>query len=153
MNCCKELIKVGFNNYWTKTGGTRGAVSYNKKFAVKEQGEEYYIDPVAFRFSGGTLPGLKEVRVELEGEDVLRFYWDKEVEGDGSAEDQVMMLAIDFEGKEASYIVYGGFRNSGTDVLRLSDDLVGKQVDVYIGAIAKDRSRQSNSQYLGMVII
>lgn len=152
LNCCKELIRVGFNNYWTKTGGMRGAVSYNKMFAVREEEGAYAIDPVAFRFSGGTLPGLKDVRVELEGKDVLRFYWDREVGEDASAQDQVMMLAIDLEGKKACYIAYGGFRNSGTDVLRLSDDLVGKTVNIYIAVIANDRSRQSNSQYLDIIV-
>lgn len=151
LNCCKELIKIGFNNYWTKTGGMRGAVSYNKMFAVKEEEGAYSIDPEEFRFSGGTLPGLKEVRVEKEGKDLLRFYWDKEFVPDSSPQDQVMMLAIDLEGKQASYVAYGGFRSSGTDVLRLSDDLVGKVVEVYIAVIARDRSRQSNSQYLGEI--
>lgn len=151
LNCCKELIKIGFNNYWTKTGGMRGAVSYNKMFAVKEEEGEYAIDPEEFRFSGGTLPGLKELRVEKEGKDLLRFYWDKEFVPDSSPQDQVMMLAIDLEVKQASYVAYGGFRSSGTDVLRLSDDLVGKVVEVYIAVIARDRSRQSNSQYLGEI--
>jgi hypothetical protein len=148
LNCCKDLIKVGFNNYWTKTGGMRGAVSYNKMFAVKEEEGEYSIDPEEFRFSGGTLPGLKDVRVEKEGKDVLRFYWDTEVGSDSSAQDQMMMLAIDLEGRKASFMSYGGFRDSGTDVLRLSDDLVGKELHVYIAVIARDRLRQSNSQYL-----
>ena len=153
LNCFKELIKVGFNNYWTKTGGMRGAVSYNKMFAVKEEEGAYAIDPEEFRFSGGTLPGLKDVRVELEGKDVLRFYWDEEIGTDASAQDQVMMLAIDLQGKKACYVSYGGFRNSGTDILRLSDDLVGKTVHVYIAVIARDRSRQSSSQYLSKMLI
>lgn len=153
LNCCKELIKIGFNNYWTKTGGMRGAVSYNKMFALKEEEGEYAIDPEEFRFSGGTLPGLKEVRVEKEGKDLLTFHWDKESVPDSSPQDQVMMLAIDLEGKQASYVAYGGFRSSGTDVLRLSDDLVGKAVEVYIAVIARDRTRQSNSQYLGRITL
>ena len=151
LNCCKDLIKVGFNNYWTKTGGMRGAVSYNKMFAVKEEEGEYSIDPEEFRFSGGTLPGLKDVRVEKEGNDVLRFYWDEESVPDASPQDQVMMLAIDLEGKKACYVAYGGFRNAGTDVLRLSDDLIGKTMHVYIAVIARDRFRQSTSQYLNNI--
>ncbi|NQX39301.1 hypothetical protein SAMN05421820_102328 [Pedobacter steynii] len=152
LNCCKELIKVGFNNYWTKTGGMRGAVSYNKMFAVKEEENGYTIDPEEFKFSGGSLPGLKDVKVALEGKDVLRFHWDMEIGPDASAQDQVMMLAIDLEGRKSCYVAYGGFRNSGTDVLRLSDDLAGKEVHVYMAVIARDRSRQSNSQYSGMVV-
>jgi hypothetical protein len=52
----------------------RGAVSYNKMFAVKEEEGGDGIDREEFRFSGGTLPGLKDVRLEKEGKDMLRFY-------------------------------------------------------------------------------
>lgn len=153
LNTCKELIAVGFNNYWTKTGGMRGAVSYNKMFAVKATEEAFYIDPAAFRISGGTLPGLKEIRVELESAKVLRFHWSIDSVQDASPQDQVMLLAIDLKSNIACSFIYGSFRNTGTTMLALSEDLLGKEVEVYIAVLAKDRSRQSDSQYLGTVMV
>ncbi|NQX42878.1 hypothetical protein SAMN05421820_113130 [Pedobacter steynii] len=153
LNCIKELIKIGFRNYWTKTGGTRGAVSYNKTKAVQLNEDDCSIAPERFRFSGGVLPGLNNVAVELERDDLLRFNWNPELVYGASPKDQVMLLAIDLEGKKASYECLGNFRGSGTDVLKLSDDLKGKDLDIYIAVVAKDRSKQSDSQYLGRINI
>lgn len=153
LNCIKDLIKIGFKNYWTKTGGTRGAISYNKTKAVQLNGDDCAIDPERFRFSGGVLPGLHNAAFELERHDLLRFNWNPELVYEASPKDQVMLLAIDLEGKKASYECLGNFRGSGTDVLRLSNDLKGKNLDIYIAVVAKDRSKQSDSQYLGRITV
>jgi len=153
LNCIKELIKIGFKNYWTKTGGTRGAISYNKTKAVQLIGDDCAIDPERFRFSGGVLPGLGNAAFELERDDLLRFNWNPELVYGASPKDQVMLLAIDLEEKKACYECLGNFRGSGTDVLRLSNNLKGKNLDIYIAVVAKDRSKQSDSQYLGRINI
>lgn len=149
LNSIKELIKVGFKDYWTVSGGMRGALSYNRQFALKTAGEEDYIDPAAFRISGGSLVGLKAAAVLQENEKLLRFNWDSSLVEGGSSYDQVMLLAIDMQGRQASYQSTGNFRSTGTDVLMLSEDLIGKEVDIYVGVVAKDRCSQSESQYLG----
>ncbi|RQO71723.1 hypothetical protein DBR43_10765 [Pedobacter sp. KBW06] len=153
LNCIKELVKIGFKNYWTKTGGIRGAVSYNKTRALELDGDDCTIDPERFRFSGGVLPGLLHAGFELEREDLLRFSSNPELVYGASPKDQVMLLAIDLEGKKASCESLGNFMGSGTDVLRFSNDLKGKTLDIYIAVVAKDRSKQSDSQYLGRVNI
>jgi hypothetical protein len=71
LNCCKDLIKIGFNNYWTKTGGMRGAVSYNKMFAVKEEEGAYYIDPAEAIESCSCIPKLLCIPVLLYG----NYFW------------------------------------------------------------------------------
>ncbi|PTS97785.1 hypothetical protein DBR11_16545 [Pedobacter sp. HMWF019] len=62
-----------------------------------------------------------------------------------------MLLAIDFKGQQAVHVNIGAFRSSGTEVVTLRDKLVGQSVHVYLGFVAKDRSRQSSSQYLGVL--
>ncbi|SHF26807.1 hypothetical protein SAMN04488522_102644 [Pedobacter caeni] len=149
LNSVKELVKVGFKDYWTVSGGIRAALSYNRKFALKTKEEVDYIDPEAFRFSGGTLPGLTIPTVIQESAELLRFNWNPSVVDDGSGYDQVMLLAIDMQGRTASFQSTGNFRSAGTDVLMLSEGLLGKEVDVYVAVVAKDRCSQSESQYLG----
>lgn len=128
---------------------TRAALSYNRQFALKTNEETDYIDPAAFKISGGTLPGLTAPIVVQETEDMLRFNWTPvDVDG-GSPYDQVMLLAIDMHSRKAVYQCTGNFRNSGTDVLQLPETLKGKEVDLYIAVVAKDRCSQSESQYLG----
>jgi len=147
----KELLQVGFKNYWTVSGGTRAALSYNRKFAVKANETGYEIDPKHFKISGGSLPGLTGLSVVQESAKVLRFHWNPESVPEGSGYDQVMLLAIDLKGQKSCYECPGNFRSAGTDVLRISEGLSGKEVDVYIGVVAKDRSVQSHSQYLGRI--
>ncbi|WP_342327774.1 DUF6266 family protein [Pedobacter sp. FW305-3-2-15-E-R2A2] len=147
----KELLQVGFKNYWTVSGGTRAALSYNRKFAVQANETGYEIDPKHFKISGGNLPGLTGLSVVQESAAVLRFHWNPEDVPESSGYDQVMLLAIDLKGQQSSYECPGNFRSAGTAMLRISKDLLGKEVDVYIGVVAKDRSAQSHSQYLGRI--
>ncbi|NQX40686.1 hypothetical protein SAMN05421820_10490 [Pedobacter steynii] len=149
VNCIKDLVKVGFKDYWTVSGGTRAALSYNRRFALKTNEEADYIDPAQFKISGGTLPGLTTAVVVQEREDMLRFSWNPANIDGGSPYDQVMLLAIDMQDRKAAYQCTGNFRSSGTDVLQLPEALKGKEVDVYIAVVAKDRCSQSESQYLG----
>lgn len=147
----KELLQNGFKDYWTVSGGTRAAISYNRKFAVKANETGYEIDPEHFKISGGILPGLAGLSVLQESAALLRFHWNPESVPESSGYDQVMLLAIDLKGQQSCYECPGNFRSAGTAVLRISEDLLGKEVDVYIGVVAKDRTVQSDSQYLGRI--
>ena len=151
LNPIKELLQIGFKDYWTVSGGTRAAFSYNRKFAVKANETGYEIDPKHFKISGGGLPGLTGLSVVQESAKILRFHWNPESVPESSGYDQVMLLAIDLEGQKSCYECPGDFRSAGTAVLQISEDLSGKEVDVYIGVVAKDRSVQSDSQYLGRI--
>jgi hypothetical protein len=113
LNPIKEILKVGFKNYWTVSGGMRAALSYNRKFAVKATEEGYEIDPEHFKISGGTLPGLTGLRVLQESGEILRFHWDPESVPGSSGYDQVMLLAIDLKAQKSCYECPGNFRISG----------------------------------------
>lgn len=145
------FIRNGFRNYYTPTGGMRGALSYNRKFAVAGDAPDFYIDPEKFRVTGGDLPGAEDAQFVLESPKVLRVHWDGLTPAGGNERDQVMLLAIDFKGQEASSVNIGAFRSAGTEVVKLKHKLVGQSVHIYLGFVAKDRSRQSISQYLGVL--
>nr|WP_199074988.1 DUF6266 family protein [Pedobacter sp. ASV19] len=145
------FIKNGFKNYYTPTGGMRGALSYNRKFAVAGEGPDFYIEPEKFMVTGGDLPGVEDAQFILESPKLLRVHWDAATPAGANAYDQAMLLAIDFKGQQAVYVNIGAFRSAGTEVVTLRDKLVGQSVHVYLGFVAKDRSRQSSSQYLGVL--
>lgn len=104
-----------------------------------------------FKISGGALPGLTAPVVLQESVELLSFHWAPENVPQSSGYDQVLLLAIDLKGQKSCYECPGNFRSAGTAMLRISKDLQGKEVDVYIGVVAKDRSVQSDSQYLGRI--
>jgi len=143
------FVRVGFKNYYTRTGGIRAAISYNRKHAVKEDENGFYIDPNDFVVAGGDLPGAVQPAFTFESPGTLNFTWNNNIPEDADELDQVMLMAIDLTGKKASYCEIGEFRKRGEASLRLNEELQGKLLDVYIAFVAKDRSKQSTSQYLG----
>ena len=150
----KELIKVGYKNYYTKSGGYRAAFAYTRKMAVMSDDAGSYIDPALFRISGGDLPGAVDPTVTLENGNVLSFNWDvsEVTQFDGS--DQMMLLVYDTANLKAVIRIFdGAFRNAGELNIELPSTFQGAEVDIYIGFIAADRSGQSDSQYLGRVRI
>lgn len=55
----KDLVKAGFKDHYTKSGGYRAAFSYNRKHAIAGDETGFHLAPELFRFSGGDLPGGK----------------------------------------------------------------------------------------------
>lgn len=149
----KPLVKAGFKGYYTKTGGHRAAFSYNRKHAIGGEGEEVYIVPELFRFSGGDLPGAADPLVTLNN-DLLEFSWDPATDGAGSNSDQVMVLVYDSANARTLTRIYdGAFRSAGSESLAIPARMKGSEADIYIAFIAADRSIQSASQYLGRFVL
>jgi hypothetical protein len=80
----------------------------------------------------------------------LKFSWNTASVENGHAKDQVMMLAYDIDNQQALFITTGQFRQSGTDTLWI-DTNKKRTWHIYLAFCAHDRSRQSNSVYLGTV--
>lgn len=146
-----HFIRNGFKDYYTQSGGIRGAISYNRRFAIAGTDTDFYIDPEKFVVTGGDLPGAENPQFILETPLEIRFHWDTTIPDDANPYDQVMLLAIDFKNQLHSYCNVGAFRSTGTELLKLNKKMIGKELHLYIGFVAKDRSRQSMSQYLGQL--
>ncbi|WP_285008296.1 DUF6266 family protein [Pedobacter faecalis] len=148
----KDLLKVGFKNYYTKTGGYRAAVSYTRKVALISEAEGFYIDPTLLRFSGGNLPGALAPVMGFATGLNLRISWNTASLEWRYRYDQLMVLIYDLNDFKAIKIgLEGPFRNQGYYEVDLSNHFKGKAVHVYIGFVASDRSMQSNTQYLGVL--
>ncbi|WP_414692639.1 DUF6266 family protein [Pedobacter sp.] len=146
----KSLLKVGFKNYYTKTGGFRAAVAYTRKVALVSDDAGFYIDPALFRFSGGDLPGAVDPAVTLVEPLQMRIDWNAADLPYQIKSDQLMLLIYDAVAYKSKSLIFDGpFRRDGTLTVELPEYFKGQEVDVYIGFIAADRSRQSDSQYLG----
>jgi len=154
----KDFIKVGFKDYGTKTGGYRSAVSYTRKVALVSDDAGFYIDPALLKVTGGDLPQAITPRVIFEDPMQLKFSWDTTGLHYSIKSDQVMLLVynmdVDLEKRKiVSRIFNGVFRHEGTQTIMLPNSFKGKEVDAYIGFVAADRSKQSDSQYLGRIAI
>ena len=125
-------------------------MAYTRKVALVSDDAGFYIDPALFRFSGGDLPVAVDPAVTLVEPLKMRIDWNAADLPYQIKSDQLMLLIYDtVEYKSKSLILDGPFRKDGTLTIDLPNYFKGKEVDVYIGFVAADRSRQSDSQYLG----
>jgi hypothetical protein len=103
------------------------------------------INPALVKVSAGDLPLSDNIAVEKSGDDTIRFTWDPKTK-DTDSFDQVMMLAYDIEKGNALFRTTGQLRYTGEDALQVYK---GFTYHLYLAFNAADRSKQSDSVYLG----
>jgi hypothetical protein len=140
-----QVLRVGFNGYSRTTYGYNAAKSYTLKHAM----EEGAVIPALVKVSYGDLQLPENLSVTLEENYSFQFNWSTEYTEPASRKDQIMVLAYHPESKTAIYEIHGAFRQSGSQGFEVYSDFKGKMIHVYAAFIAADRSRQSDSVYLG----
>lgn len=148
----KDLVKVGFKDYYTRTGGMRGATSYTRKIALVTDDAGFYIDPALVKISGGDLPQAETPEAVFEAPNFIKITWKAEDLESTSKTDQLLASAYDMASLNARVVVFdGAFRREGMMRVEIDEQYKGKQLDVYIGFVNGDRTSQSDSQYLGRI--
>lgn len=141
----RRFIKVGFAAFSPHCKGYAAAVAYLAKHAYNGS----TIDPSLMKVSAGSLPLPAHFNYSLQAGNQLLVTWDTVLPPGAHAHDQAMLLAYDVEAGKQRGFCYGQFRSVGSDKLQL---LSGPHVyHLYVAFIAADRSRQSDSVYLGVV--
>ena len=143
-----EFVKVGFKDYGTLTGGYKAAVSSVRMNAIEGKYPDQYVNPALVKVSGGDLDAPETAEAFLEEDDVLRFTWSTT---GGIPYDQAMLLAYDPVLQQTFMQTAAAFRKDGTDTLQLRRTNKSAKYHIYLGFVAKDRSRQAHSLYLGTV--
>jgi hypothetical protein len=139
------VLRAGFNGYSRTTYGYNAAKSYNFKHAM-ENGQ---MIPSLVKVSDGNLPLSADLRVSLEEDFKLRLSWSGDYLEGANARDQIMVLVYHPESSTAIKEIHGAFRETGSQLMNLYKEFSGKVIYVYAAFIAADRSRQSNSVFLG----
>jgi hypothetical protein len=143
-----NFLRVGFQGYSQTTYGYNAAKSYNFRYAM-ENGQ---MIPSKVNVSSGSLPLPADLQVSLDENKTLHFTWSGDYVEDTNEKDQLMLLAYHPESRTAIFENYGAFRKSGLERLELFHAFAGKAIHVYAAFVAADRSRQSDSVYLGEIV-
>ena len=141
------FVREGFRGFSQRSQGFIAAKSWLLKNAFVKDGDELRIDPALVKVSSGDLRNPENIVVSLTENEALKFTWNPEKDG-AHPQDQIMMLAYDVERTTPVYITTGQFRSTGEDILHLRGGQ-GRKFHVYAAFNAADRSRQSDSVYLG----
>lgn len=155
-----DYVRQGFNGFTYKESsqGFVAAKSHLLMNAFEGTGDQRVINPALARVSYGSLPLADDIKVEMVDEKTIKFTWENIWKEGMNAYDQAMLLAYDIENEDACMKITGQFRKSGEDVLQVNyprarNPKEKKEVTFhcYFAFVAADRSRQSDSIYLGEI--
>lgn len=138
------FVREGYKNYSNTSFGFNAAKSYVLKNAFEEQ--DNVINPALVKLSAGNLPLPADIAAGKSGDKAITFTWDTSTPDNANAFDQVMLVAYNVEDKKSYWITTGQFRYTGSHTLPVSE---GKSYHLYLAFNAVDRTRQSDSVYLG----
>jgi hypothetical protein len=144
------LVKEGFKGYSERAEGFIAAKSYLLKNAFEGPDDNRVINPALAKISAGNLPLPPSIGVAIIAPGQLEFTWDPKTVSDSDMYDQVMLLAYDVNTLTPVFKSTGEFRKKGSDILPI-DKEAGITYHLYFALTAADRSRQSDSLYMGTI--
>ncbi|MBO9203546.1 MULTISPECIES: DUF6266 family protein [Niastella] len=148
-----DFVRIGFKGYSAKSEGFVAAKSYLLKNALEGEGENLFINPAKMKLSWGDLSLPNNLQMTRLAGKLLQFTWDPKFSDDIShGGDQIMMLAYNVEKEKVKEKLYGQIRQHGSDILNIDTSKTGT-FHIYVAFVAHDRSRQSESVYMGTVEI
>jgi len=141
----KDFVRVGFKGYNERFQGFVAAKSWLMNNCIQVIDGEILIDPTLVKISSGDLHLPENIQCILQEANTFRISWKPSNER-GYQYDQAMILIYDT--KNPPYgLIYGSDRSS--DEVFIPVDPSPDPFHVYLAFIAADRSRQSDSLYLG----
>jgi hypothetical protein len=107
--------------------------------------------------TGGELQVPVSASAVLEDGNSIVFNWDRGDFSEADADDQAMLLVYSpktIEDEESVvHKLTGAFRKEGMDTLPVQVERYDQEFHVYLGFVNAQRTQQSNSQYLGSILI
>jgi hypothetical protein len=155
----KEFVREGFRGFTLRphAQGFAAAKSYLSKNALEGKKPDLTINPAKVLVSYGDLPSAENMKAEKHDDMHIKFTWDNTFNEELKFKDQAMLLAYDIDNKKAFMSIFGQFRNTGEEILKISYYKKSKYkpnggtFHCYLGFVAADRSRRANSVYLGAI--
>lgn len=144
----RDFIKPGFKGYNERFQGFSAAKSWLMKNALHVVDGEVVIDPSLVKISSGGLPLPEDIACNFEEPNLIRFTWKPSTPAALELE-QVMIAAYDVKRGFIYGLVYGNCKSTGEHLVPI-EMLEGKtNIHCYLAFLATDRSKQSESIYLG----
>jgi len=157
----KDFLEAGFRDDNHPVHGVNAAKSYLYKHALTKDGFNSVIHPELMKISVGTLPLSADIQVEKTSPDELTVTWNTDSITGGRPDDQIMILIYGVRDKDRVITgdvfgtVAGEFRRTGIEKIKVRPNPQNPDLDyhVYAAFSAMDRSRQSDSMYLGTIAL
>jgi hypothetical protein len=143
-----KFVREGFKDHSLKSRGFNAAKSYALKNAFEGTLPDITINPALVKVAAGDLPLSGNITAEKTDAETIRFTWDIQIPNGADPDDQVMVLAYCLYEKNPPCLIHGQLRYTGSENLSVDP---GKKYHLYLAFNAADRSRRSDSVYLGEI--
>jgi hypothetical protein len=147
-----SFLRVGFKSYAVKMTAFNSAMSYNLNNAMDGVYPEYFIDYESALVSRGSLPGALNPRVQSITPNQIDFGWsDNSEDSTASANDRVLLVALNPAKQKAISIIGGNERSVGVQTIEIPSAFAGDEIHCFIAFQNANQSVLSNSVYVGSV--
>jgi hypothetical protein len=147
-----SFLRVGFKNYAVKMTAFNSAMSYNLNNAMDGVYPEYFIDYESALVSRGSLPGALNPQVQSTTPNQIDFGWsDNSEDSTASANDRVLLVALNPAKQKAISIIGGNERSVGEQSIEIPSAFAGDEIHCFIAFQNANQSVLSNSVYVGSV--
>lgn len=144
-------IMVGFGNFPADKPPISMAFAVNFREAVIGSFPEFDIDYAKVVLSTGSLPGLTEPVISFSASDTIELTWEQSMEQHVSYNDQLILVLFSRNLLMTDGFVGGVKRASGKFSFQFDSRMIAEELDAYVFVTSLDRSRISNSVYLGRI--
>lgn len=141
-----QSVRIGFKGYNEKFQGFAAAKSYLMNNALQVVDGKIVIYPELVKVSSGSLPLPQKIECTFQEPDMFCFNWTPVMGIEREA--QAMAVVYEINKQESIGLVFGNNAYSGKYEVYVGNPS-GKTYLIYLAFVAADRSRQSDSVFLG----
>jgi hypothetical protein len=143
-----EPLRIGFRDDSILPTAYNSAVSYHKKFAIAGNYPDLHLDMSLVKVSQGPLWIPEDISMQND-DDTIGISWNNSLEENSRRDDQLLLVLWD-ETKQASQYSLQAYRSAGQFSWEPGFGAPGAHV--WAAFIRQDRSMQSESKYLGVLV-
>jgi hypothetical protein len=143
-----EPIRIGFKDDTVIPTAFNSALSYHKKFAIVGEYPNLYMDLAKVKISRGILFIPPEILMEWD-DTGLHLSWTKNLDENAKPDDQLLLVLWNESEKITQYSLQV-YRSAGQFNWKPDFPFTGSHL--WAAFIRQDRSMQSESKYLGVIL-
>lgn len=143
-----EPVRIGFKDDSIIPTAFNSALSYHKKFALAGEYPDLSMNMAAVKISRGMLFIPAEILMEWD-DTGLHLSWTKNLEENAKSDDQLLLVLWNETKKMTQYSLQA-YRSAGQFSWEPNFPLTGSHL--WAAFIRQDRSMQSESKYLGVIL-
>lgn len=150
-NPLTDFFAISFKNQTADHSAQNAAHRFNKDIIIGEY-PDYEIDYKKIVISCGDLPPVIDLKMEMTEPGKLHFSWKPNFTGAAKATDLLAILVCYHDDHtQLAGTLNGTERGTGHYDFQVEYMPSGKEIAVYATILSNDRSRASNSQYMGKI--